>query len=348
MFLSLGLEARAESAHGAVKSAHTALVQIGIGMAVLIDTSVLPERDRRDALITAFRETSGASQVTLDRDEPVRARLDLWSFGAAAIFRAESNGVSMTRTAKAARSASGEHIAIGVHESGVAQHRVSTETRAVPAGAGLVVDVSRPFDYGWRGHGAARSLNVPTEHLALPPDLVWRAGPRLAASPLYPLVSRHIVDMTAVADTLSTSPAAGALGAASIELVRALVATVFDDVPGSQDVREQTLVTQIRTYVRQNLRDPHLTPESVATALAISPRHLYRVCAGVGLRLEQWIIDTRLEHAKAELAHPSARHRAIAVIARQWGFKDPTHFTRRFRAAYGILPSEWRRSCAET
>lgn len=316
-------------------------------MAVLIDTSALQERDRRDALITVFRETSGASQVTLDRDEPVRARLDLWTFGHAAIFRAESNGVSMTRTAKAARSATGEHIAIGVHEFGVARHRVGPDSREVPAGQGLVVDVSRPFDYGWRGHGAARSLNVPTEHLALPPDLVWRAGPHLAASPLYPLVSRYIVDLAVAADTLSTSPGAGALGAASIELVRALVSTVFEDVPGSREVQEQTLVTQIRAYVRQHLRDPDLTPESVAFALAISPRHLYRACAAVGLRLEQWIIDSRLEHAKAELAHPSARHRAIATVARQWGFKDPTHFTRRFRAAYGLLPSDWRRSCAE-
>lgn len=154
--------------------------------------------------------------MTLDRDEPVRARLDLWSFGYAAIFRAESNGVSMTRTPRAARSATGEHIAIGVHEFGVARHRFGPDSREVPAGQGLVVDVSRPFDYGWRGHGAARSLNVPTEHLALPPDLVWRAGPHLAASPLYPLVSRYIVD----------------------------------DGPGSREVQEQTLVTQIRAYVR--------------------------------------------------------------------------------------------------
>lgn len=316
-------------------------------MAVLLDTAALPERERRDALITTLRDTSGASRVNLDADDPVHGRLDLWQFGAAAIFRAESNGVSMTRTAKAARSASGEHIAIGVHESGVARHRVGTTIRTVPAGEALVVDVSRPFDYGWRGHGAARSLNVPVEHLALPSDAVWRAGPRLAASPLCGLVGRHIVDMARNADVLSTSPAAVTLGAASIELVRALVATAAEDIPGSRDVVEQTLVTQIRAHVRQHLRDPDLTPESVAAALAISPRHLYRVCADANLRLEQWIIATRLEHAKAELAHPSTSHRTIATVARHWGFRDPTHFTRRFRAAYGLLPSDWRRTCTE-
>ena len=30
-------------------------------------------------------------------------------------------------------------------------------------------------------------------------------------------------------------------------------------------------------------------------------------------------------------------------MAAGWGFKDPTHFARRFRAAYGLLPQEWRR-----
>lgn len=314
-------------------------------MAVLLDTAALPDRERRDALVTALRDTSGASRVTLDDADPVHGRLDLWQFGAAAIFRAESNGVALTRTAKAARSASGEHIAIGVHELGEARHRVGTTTRVVPAGGALVVDVSRPFDYGWRGRGAARSLNVPVEHLALPSDAVWRAGPRLAASPLCGLVSRHIVDLARDAEVLSASPAAVTLGAASIELVRALVATAVEDAPGSRDVVEQTLVTQIRAYVRQHLRDPNLTPETIAVALAISPRHLYRVCADANLRLEQWIIATRLEHAKAELAHPSARHRAIATVARHWGFRDPTHFARRFRAAYGILPSDWRRTC---
>jgi AraC-like DNA-binding protein len=311
-------------------------------MAVLLDTAQVPSRDRRDALITVLRDTSGASRVALDGDEPVRARLDLWPFGAAALFRAESNGMSMTRTAKAARSASAEHIAIGVHEFGVARHRSGAGTRVVPGGEALVVDVSRPFDYGWRGHGAARSLNVPVEHLALRADVIERAAPRLGASSLYRLVCRHIADLARDAEVLSASPAAAALGSASIELVRALVATALDDVPGSRDAVEQTLITQIRAYVRQHLRDENLGPETVAAALAISPRHLYRVCAHADLRLEQWIIESRLEHARAELAHPSARRRSIASVARHWGFRDPTHFTRRFRAAYGMLPSEWR------
>lgn len=311
-------------------------------MAVLLDTATLPPRDRRDALITTMREASGVSRVDVGDDEPVRARVDLWSFGAASILRAEATNFTSIGTTKTARSASGEHIAIGVHEVGVARYQVGTALQAVPVGEILLVDVSRPFTFGWHGFGAAQSLNTWTEDLALPVDLIRRAGSRLKSSPLYGLFSRHILDITRNADQLSDSPAAGMLGAASIELARALIATAVEDVAGTRDVVEQTLIVQIRAYVRQHLRDPDLTPGAIAAALAISPRHLHRVCARADLRLEQWIIARRLDHAKAELVHPSSAHLSISRVARRWGFKDPTHFTRRFRTAFGMLPSEWR------
>jgi hypothetical protein len=61
-------------------------------MAVLLDTTELPARDRRDALISTMRDASGTSRVPLEEDEPVRARVELWSFGVVSILRSESNG----------------------------------------------------------------------------------------------------------------------------------------------------------------------------------------------------------------------------------------------------------------
>ncbi|WP_443217637.1 helix-turn-helix domain-containing protein [Saccharothrix sp. CCNWYY140] len=63
--------------------------------------------------------------------------------------------------------------------------------------------------------------------------------------------------------------------------------------------------------------------------------------------MEQWIISERLRGAREDLIRRTDRSRTIATIARRWGFGDPTHFTRRFRAAYGITPSEWRRAGTE-
>jgi AraC family transcriptional activator of tynA and feaB len=35
--------------------------------------------------------------------------------------------------------------------------------------------------------------------------------------------------------------------------------------------------------------------------------------------------------------------RTLSEIAYAWGFSDMTHFSRRFKAAYGVLPSDYRR-----
>ncbi len=302
-------------------------------MPVLSETKPLPVPGRREALMHALRERSGAAKVVL-ADEPVHARLEHWSFGPLTMFRAESSGFSLSRTAKLA-----QFVAIAVYEGGQAVHRTEAVTRVVRPGDLLMVDLTRPFDFTWQGYGASRTLQIPLDQLGLPADVVRRAGLRLSHSPLYRLVSRHIHEMSRDADRLSASSASTALGCATIDLVRALILSAADEPP---EVMEQTLVARARAYVRRHLDEPELSPGSIAAALAVSPRQLYRACAAADLRLAQWIITTRLERAKAELTDPRARRQSIATIARRWGFKDPTHFARRFRAAYGMLPSDWR------
>ncbi|MFF5635847.1 helix-turn-helix transcriptional regulator [Streptomyces sp. NPDC012825] len=35
---------------------------------------------------------------------------------------------------------------------------------------------------------------------------------------------------------------------------------------------------------------------------------------------------------------------AVERVARAWGFSTPSHFSRRFKAAYGVTPRQWRAS----
>jgi AraC-like DNA-binding protein len=34
----------------------------------------------------------------------------------------------------------------------------------------------------------------------------------------------------------------------------------------------------------------------------------------------------------------------VRVIAANWGFQDAAHFSRAFRDAFGVSPSDWRRT----
>ena len=313
-------------------------------MTVLLDTAQLPLTERRDAVTSTVVAGGVMSRVTLDDGEPVSARVCVWEFGTAAIFQLESSGISVVRTAQAVRQAPCEFVAIAQHGVGSGQLSTESSSRTVRSGQTELCDVTQPFEYSWRGNGGTRTLQVPIDELAVPIDVVRRAGEHLASSPLYGLVSRHIHDMAKDAEALSATAVAASLGSASTELIRALILSVAGESSAAREVLEHTLITQVRTYVRQHLGDPDLGPDAIAAALAVSTRHLYRVCGNAQLHLEQWIISSRLERARMELSQTAAHSVTISTVARRWGFKDPTHFARRFRAAYGMPPSQWLRT----
>jgi AraC-like DNA-binding protein len=313
-------------------------------MAVLLDTSAIRAADRHEVFRSAMLEASGATRIDLETPpEGVEGRMTLCSLGPSRIFTAASSGMAMTRDRRTARGASPEAVAVAVHGAGIGRHQMGDRQRLVRTGDVMIVDVTRPFDFSWSGWGSSTSLQVPISELGMPVEAVQRAATRLESSPLYRIVSRYLVELTDDAERLSAAPTAAALGEVSTQLIRALLSGAVDDAGGGRDVLEHTLLTQVRVYVDQHLRDPALDADSVAASLAISRRQLYRTCTLADFSLEQYIIGRRLENAKSDLASPVGRTRTIGAVAYSWGFKDPTHFTRRFRAAYGLLPSDWRR-----
>jgi AraC-like DNA-binding protein len=318
-------------------------------MAVLLDTTAIAPEDRFELYRDAMMGVTGCTRVDLEQpDGGVSSRMNLWSFGATNIFSNASTGVAMIRDKKAAGGSSPEAVAIAVHGLGTGRHDTGAGQRLIRSGDLMVVDITRPYDFSWYGFGSSTSLQVPIADLGMSLDAVQRAANRLRSSPLYDLVSRHLVDLTREADRLDDSPMALALGDSNTQLTRALLTgAAYDEGTRRRDATEETLLAQVDAYVRQNLRDPALSAAAVANALAVSRRHLFRMCTQADLSLEQYIIGKRLEGAKAELGSIAGRSRTIARVASSWGFKDPTHFARRFKAAYGILPKDWRRLAVE-
>ncbi|MCX5414284.1 AraC family transcriptional regulator [Streptomyces sp. NBC_00059] len=212
-----------------------------------------------------------------------------------------------------------------------------------------MMDHSAPYDYAWSGAGASRCIQVPLDQLTLPVDVVRRALPHLTASPLYPMVTDHIAHLTGTIDDLLDDPASAGLEEITIGLTRALVASAVRQDHHTRTVLAETRLAQIRAYVRRHLTEPDLRPARIAAAAAhhISERHLYKLCAQAGFSLNRWIIEQRLEGAREELARSSSSSRTIAAVARHWGFSDPTHFSHRFKDAYGISPRDVRAAAHE-
>lgn len=201
-----------------------------------------------------------------------------------------------------------------------------------------------PFAFSWGTRGASRALQIPVDELALHADVVRSASTRLATGPLTHLVTQHIIDLFREADRIAEGPQAAMVGDVSIDLVRALLSSAAaDGRSATRDVLHDTLLARVREFVRQNLRHPGLGPRMIADAHNVSGRHLYELCAGAGISLEQLIITRRLQGARDALGRPDSSHR---TIAHEWGFRDATHFGRRFRAGYGTTPGEHRARAA--
>jgi AraC-like DNA-binding protein len=314
-------------------------------MATVLDTDRLAPADRRPAQIAARLEAAMVSRIRFaDPSTPGRARLDVWDLGGVSVMRADLTGeLVLSRTARDVREDPAPMVSFAVQEEGVALQDQFDHRRVVPRGGLSLTEVASPYEYRWSGRGVCRSVTVPVSRLGLPVDVVRRAVPLASRSPLYGLVRAHLEQVTRDAGQLAREPLVHSLASATIDLTRALLASAVGTSRAADDAVAETLLTRVRSYVRQHLTDPGLDAEQVAAAHAISVRQLYRLCSAAQFSLEQWIIHQRLEGARAELSDLGSRERSIAMVARRWGFTDPSYFSRRFRQAFGLTPRDWRR-----
>jgi AraC-like DNA-binding protein len=71
-------------------------------------------------------------------------------------------------------------------------------------------------------------------------------------------------------------------------------------------------------------------------------RYANAVLAEHNTSIMRLIQARRLERCRYAFEDPNQAHRTVSEIAYGWGFSDMTHFGRRFKKAYGILPSEYQ------
>jgi AraC family transcriptional activator of tynA and feaB len=113
--------------------------------------------------------------------------------------------------------------------------------------------------------------------------------------------------------------------------------------PRISSARSLALV-RLRAAIESRLTDPALDARTVAAAAGVSVRYANAVLAEESTSIMRLIQARRLARCRKALEDPLQIHRTVSEIAYSWGFLDMTHFGRKFRATYGLLPSEYRRS----
>jgi AraC-like DNA-binding protein len=303
----------------------------------VLDTSVLAPGER-DAATREFLETITELDVVGHACPPdvIRTRVRAWDLRK---FRLNVTDGPWLRFGLNRRAAT-ETVSIGAQISGCTVKTIGEHCQAFVPGEISLTDLTDPFQWSSAEASTVMSFRFSYAELCLPAETIRSAAGDLATSPLYELFQTHVLQLYRFLEDDIPASAAESLGSATMELARAVIATVGQGGLTRNDVANDALPVRIEAYVQQHLTDPALSPESIARAHHISVRQLYKLWSGREPGLAEWIMRGRLEGARRDIAKDGSP--GIAAVARRWGFTDPTHFGRRFRAAYGVSPREWR------
>jgi AraC-like DNA-binding protein len=193
---------------------------------------------------------------------------------------------------------------------------------------------------------SAVAVVIPPFLLPLPPDrLRALLAARLSSKDaIGSLVAHHLRVLAGKNADLHPADAAR-LSYLTIDLIAMMLARRLDAV-GSLPVetQEQALFASVQAFIQGRLGDPALTPEAIAAAHHVSLRTLHRLFHAHGLTVAGWIRELRLDRCRLDLADPVLGSQSVRTIAAHWGFTDRSHFSRAFRAAYGMSPRAYRES----
>jgi AraC-like DNA-binding protein len=317
-------------------------------MPFLVDSRRIDPADRLEILHEAFEPCWGArcDLSVSDLGGEGYASIEVAAFGPAEIVQIHGTDLAVRRTERRVkRFEDMPYVAIAVprREAAFTQGGHSAVVRA---GQAFVVDRSVPCELGWAGGGDSTAFQAPYQEFGLSLELIRAAAGRLSSSPLSAVVADHLVRLGRDADVLSGDSSAAEIGVSTVRMIRALLISAVGDDGRARDAKGETLLLIILAYARQHLTELDLTPLRIARAHNISLRHLYTLCRAGDIRIAEWIFEQRLAGARLELQDPRLGSRTIELTARRWGFVDPTHFGRRFRAAYGVSPREFKQLSA--
>lgn len=105
---------------------------------------------------------------------------------------------------------------------------------------------------------------------------------------------------------------------------------------------KELLRERIKTFILNDLRDPELSMERIATAFHCTKRYLHKLFEVEGTTVSEYMWQSRLERCRNELLDERFKDKSVTEIAFSWGFSSSAHFCTAFKQRFGIPPSHCR------
>ncbi|MEV7781982.1 helix-turn-helix domain-containing protein [Kitasatospora sp. NPDC088351] len=259
-------------------------------------------------------------------------------------LEADAARVSRTAALIAGAPRSEPRVGVGVQVAGRAVLEQDGRRVEVPEGGLVLYDTARPYSVDYPERFRTHLFHLPRRLLGVPErDLRLAAGAAVGPAEGCGSVLLPFLGTLAVSAHCYSAPVGDRLAGSVADLLSTLVAQLaVGRVADGRGGPNEHLVRRVREYVDRHLGDPELSPERIADAHHISVRYLHRLFEGEGVTVSRFIQRRRLEACARELGRRGRTAPTVSAVAQRWGFVNPTHFSRTFRAAYGVSPREWR------
>jgi AraC-like DNA-binding protein len=316
-------------------------------MSVLIRVEDEPPRSRLDYFRHVVADTFVPFDLQIDADHDFSARILAGQVGTVHVAKVRAPRLKAFRTPKLIRVSDPELFKLEVPVRGHTVFAQGDREAVLGPGDFTLLDLSRPCQLADRGeeHGNV-AVKFPHAALPLPHDelarltavpISGRDGLGAAISSLARHMARHLDDH---------DPSEGTrLATALMDLLVVALAERLDRSAGlAPATRRRALLASVQAFIDRRLADPTLSPSAIAAAHHISLRHLYKLFETQPTSVAGWIRERRLERCRRDLTDPTLADWSVTAIALRWGLTDPAHFSRAFRTAYGLSPTEYRRA----
>ena len=305
------------------------------GSTLRISTSALPAARRHPALRDLFDQSIGM-EVAAARSQPVDLQID----AVPGLRRAVMLRPFSAQAARPApRLADGDDTVCLMVKTGGRMALRQGRHEAVPElGDGMLLVYRQPSQLSFQ-QATYLSVRVPLHALAMLVDVEASAGRRIPGDTAALALLRRYV--SSLPERLADPALCGLVATHVYDLMALAIGATGE---GGEIARGRGVRAARMEAIKADLiRDASLSLEEIARRQGVTPRYVQMLFEDQGITFGDFVTERRLEIARHMLRSPRYAAWSIAGIAFEAGFRDLSHFNRRFRWRFGVTPSEFRR-----
>ena len=256
---------------------------------------------------------------------------------------ADSSPAIVTHSRAQASRCQDAYFMLHLQLSGHSFNRQTGREVTLSPGSLTLFDSTRPYSVAFSHPTSILVTRIPRslmrEYVTCPEALTMI--PLASSNPAIWLTARFIRDLWRKSAAVASQPAERHITEGLMNLIAAAYAsTQGARVEGSP----HAAVVRIRLLelIESNLRNPDLTPATIARMGHVSTRYVHLLFEQQGESVRRYVQRRRLEECARVLRDRLRDSKSVTEIACEQGFNSTSQFCRAFRERYGVTPTEYR------